>query len=78
MSVSQAAGLVEKAVGHDGSTVTQQDVANYKETGDASQTMKALVWQGKNKVEMGMVQLEQISQLNTTLITGFHSRCSQA
>ncbi|KAL2205232.1 GroES-like protein [Sarocladium strictum] len=52
MSVSQAAGLVEKAVGHDGSSVTAQDVANYKETGDASQTMKALAWQGKNKVEM--------------------------
>ncbi|KAK0386429.1 hypothetical protein NLU13_6266 [Sarocladium strictum] len=60
MSVSQAAGLVEKAVGHDGSTVTQQDVANYKETGDASQTMKALVWQGKNKVEMADVPKPKI------------------
>jgi predicted transcriptional regulator YheO len=57
MSVSQAAGLVEKAVGHDGSSVTAQDVANYKETGDASQTMKALAWQGKNKVEMGMLTI---------------------
>src|SRR5687768_11917359 len=54
MSVSKAANVVEKLAGHDGSSVTQQDVANYSETGDPSQTMKALVWQGKNKVEMGM------------------------
>lgn len=53
MSVTQAAHLGEQAIGHDGSTVTRQDVASYKETGDPSQTMKALVWQGKNKVEMG-------------------------
>lgn len=49
---SQAAFKLEKAVGHDGSTITQQDVANYESTGDSSHTMKALVWQGKNKVEI--------------------------
>lgn len=49
---SQAAFQVEKAVGHDGSTITRQDVTNYESTGDPSRTMKALVWQGKNKVEM--------------------------
>lgn len=50
MSVSQAAYQAEKAVGHDGSTITQQDVTNYEATGDKENTMKALVWQGKNKV----------------------------
>lgn len=49
---SQAAFQVEKAVGHEDSTITQQDVTNYQSTGDSSQTMKALVWQGKNKVEI--------------------------
>lgn len=50
---SQAAFQVEKAVGHDGSTITRQDVTNYQEAGAGSgQTMKALVWQAKNKVEV--------------------------
>lgn len=49
---TQAAFKVEEAVGHDGSTITQQDVANYESTGDNSQTMKALAWQGKNKVQI--------------------------
>lgn len=53
MSVSQAAHVAEQAIGHDGSTVTQQDVASYKgETGNPNETMKALTWQGKNKVVM--------------------------
>ncbi|KAH8178139.1 alcohol dehydrogenase groES-like domain-containing protein [Sarocladium implicatum] len=60
MSVTQAAGLAEQAIGHDGSTVTKQDVASYKETGDASETMKALVWQAKNKVEMADVPRPKI------------------
>lgn len=51
MSVTQAAALAEKAIGHDGSTVTAQDVSSY--AGDGSgETMKALCWMGKNKVEV--------------------------
>lgn len=50
-SVTQAAFQAEKAVGHDGTTITQQDVTNYSESG-RSETMKALVWQAKNKVEV--------------------------
>ncbi len=50
---AQAAYAAEKAIGHGDNAVTQQDVADYSETGKAGQTMKALVWQGKNKVEMG-------------------------
>lgn len=49
---SQAAFQVEKLVGHDDSTITQQDVTNYEGMGDSTQTMKALAWQGKNKVEI--------------------------
>jgi alcohol dehydrogenase-like protein len=46
---------LEKAIGHDDSAITQQDVSNYNEAGvgDPSQTMKALCWMGKNKVEVG-------------------------
>jgi hypothetical protein len=52
MATSRAANLVEQAVGHDGSAVIQQDVASYEQTGDKSETMKALTWQGKNKVQV--------------------------
>lgn len=54
MSMTQAAWQAEKAIGHGDNAVTQQDVANYSQTGDASETMKALTWQGVNKVEMCM------------------------
>jgi threonine dehydrogenase-like Zn-dependent dehydrogenase len=52
MATSQAAYGVEKAVGHDDSAILQQDVSNYSQTGDSSQTMKALCWMGKGKVEV--------------------------
>ena len=56
MAASQAAYGVEKAVGHDGNPVIEQDVSDYKKTSDDHKTMKALVWQGKNKVEIGKPQ----------------------
>lgn len=49
---AQAAYHVEQAIGHDDSAITRQDVADNKTAGDPSRTMKALVWQGKNKVEI--------------------------
>lgn len=52
MATSKLAYAVEKVIGHDDSAVTQQDVSNYNETGDPEHTMKALTWQGKNKVQM--------------------------
>lgn len=52
MALSQAAHAAEQAIGHQGDEVTAQDVANYNKTGDASATMKALTWQGKNTVTM--------------------------
>ncbi|KAK4033552.1 chaperonin 10-like protein [Parachaetomium inaequale] len=48
---SQAAYVVEKAIGHEKENI-KQDVANYEGIGDPNDTMKALVWQGKQKVEV--------------------------
>lgn len=50
---SQAAYAAEQAIGHQGDAVTAQDVTNYPKGSDSNDTMKALVWQGKNKVEIG-------------------------
>ncbi|EHA46100.1 hypothetical protein MCOR27_006639 [Pyricularia oryzae] len=52
MATAQAAYAAEKAVGHQEGGITRQDVSDYTETGDPSRTMKALVWMGKNKVEI--------------------------
>lgn len=49
---SQAAYGIEKLVGHE-KEHTKQDVSNYEGVGDPNETMKALVWQGKQKVEVG-------------------------
>ncbi|KAK3317123.1 chaperonin 10-like protein [Cercophora scortea] len=51
MATSQAAYGLEKAIGHD-KEFLQQDVSNYSQTGDPSELMKALTWQGKQKVEV--------------------------
>lgn len=53
MSVTQAAHKAEQAIGHDDNAIIQQDVSSYAETGEPGETMKALAWQGKNKVEIG-------------------------
>jgi hypothetical protein len=50
---SQAALGIEKVLGHE-KEHTKQDVSNYAGVGDPNKTMKALVWQGKQKVEVGM------------------------
>lgn len=49
---SQAAYVVERTIGH-GKENIKQDVSNYQGIGDPNDTMKALVWQGKQKVEVG-------------------------
>jgi len=48
---SQAAYLAEQAIGHQKEEI-KQDVSNYEGIGDSKDTMKALVWQGKQKVEV--------------------------
>jgi len=56
MAMSQAAYKLEQAIGHDTNATIAQDVSNpasYPEAADPSgEKMKALVWMGKNKVEV--------------------------
>ncbi|KAK5134687.1 hypothetical protein LTR08_006202 [Meristemomyces frigidus] len=56
MALSQAAYKVEQALGHGDNAVTAQDVSNpgndREKYGDPNVTMKALVWMGKNDVQM--------------------------
>jgi hypothetical protein len=58
MSLSQAAYQVEKAIGHRDNAETEQDITNpaqdREKYGHPTETMQALVWQGKNSVEVGM------------------------
>ena len=60
MATSKAAYAVEKAIGHDDTAILQQDVSNYEKSGDASETMKALCWIGKQKVEVREVAKPKI------------------
>lgn len=50
---AQAAYAAEKAIGHD-TEFTRQDVASYtgQGEGETNETMKALAWQGKQKVQV--------------------------
>lgn len=60
MALSQAAYKAEQALGHDDNSKTAQDVTNpaldREKYGDPSgEKMQALIWNGKNKVEMSMI-----------------------
>ena len=55
---SQGANILEKAMGHVEGGVTEQDVSNpdrdrEKYADPSGEKMKALVWNGKNSVELG-------------------------
>ncbi|MCJ1475370.1 hypothetical protein MMC13_004032 [Lambiella insularis] len=57
MAMSQAANYVEKATGHTGDAITEQDMTNpardrAKYADPSGETMKALVWMGKNEVQV--------------------------
>lgn len=56
MAMSQAAFKVEQALGHGDNATTAQDVTNPSNVPHAAdpsgEKMKALVWMGKNKVEI--------------------------
>jgi hypothetical protein len=59
MALSQAATLAEKIIGHGNNATTEQDVTNpgrdrAKYADPSGEKMKALVWMGKNKVEVRM------------------------
>ncbi|KAK5014804.1 hypothetical protein LTR16_000872 [Cryomyces antarcticus] len=54
--MSQAAAKLEQYLGHGDNAITEQDVTNparnREKYGDPTENMQALVWMGKNKVEM--------------------------
>lgn len=57
MAMSQAANLLEKALGHGGTATTEQDLTNPnrdpgKYADPSGEKMKALVWNGKNDVRV--------------------------
>jgi threonine dehydrogenase-like Zn-dependent dehydrogenase len=57
MALSQAAGLVEKIIGHTGDATTEQNLTNpsqdvEKYADPSGEKMKALVWNGKNSVKV--------------------------
>jgi len=57
MALSQAAAVVEKILGHDNNATTEQDITNpgrdrAKYADPSGETMKALVWMGKNTVQV--------------------------
>jgi hypothetical protein len=61
MAMSQAAWKAEQALGHGDNTNTVQDVTNpgnKPEWGNPNETMKALAWMGKNKVEVGKQRIK--------------------
>lgn len=65
---SQAAYAVEKAIGHDKEHI-KQDVSNYSgDAGDPSETMKALVWKGKQKVAVETVPKPKIIEDNDVIL----------
>jgi len=58
---------MEKAIGHDNNATTEQDITNpgrdrAKYADPSGETMKALVWNGKNSVKMGKFSWPQTEQ----------------
>jgi len=69
MAASQAANVVDRVAGHRDNAITAQDASNPAKPGlgYSSDTMKALAWQGKNKVEVIEVPKPKILE-NTDVI----------
>ncbi|KAI2618326.1 GroES-like protein [Hypomontagnella submonticulosa] len=65
---TQAAYAVEKAIGHDGSSITQQDISSFDGETGKSETMKALCWMGKNSVEVRDVPRPKIIEPNDVIL----------
>lgn len=82
MAVSQSANVLEKAMGHVEGGVTEQNMTNpdrdREKYGDPSgEKMKALVWNGKNSVEVGSLSIDTLILILLVLIVCF-SRNPQA
>lgn len=55
MAASQAAGLVEKVIGHGDNAAVTTDVSNYSKNDYGQETgarIKATTWQGKNSIQV--------------------------
>ncbi|OBR07961.1 Alcohol dehydrogenase GroES-like domain-containing protein [Colletotrichum higginsianum IMI 349063] len=66
---TQAAYAAEQVIGHQDDAVTAQDVTNYSgDKGGSNELMKALVWQGKNKVEIVTVPRPKILEENDVIL----------
>ncbi|KAK6216829.1 alcohol dehydrogenase -like domain-containing protein [Colletotrichum tabaci] len=66
---TQAAYAAEQVIGHQDDAVTAQDVTNYSgDKGGSNELMKALVWQGKNKVEIATVPRPKILEENDVIL----------
>ncbi|OAA34936.1 S-(hydroxymethyl)glutathione dehydrogenase [Metarhizium rileyi] len=59
MAASQAAYAAEKYIGHDDNAATTQDVSSFPDAGEGDR-MNALVWMGKNRVEIAQVPKPKI------------------
>ncbi len=59
MAMTQAAALLERAIGHNPGAATAQDASNpridrQKYADPSGEMMQALCWEGKNAVQVGM------------------------
>lgn len=73
MATSQAANLAEKAMGHTGDAVTEQNMSNpdrdrQKYADPSGETMKALAWMGKNTVEVIEVSKPRILEDSDVIV----------
>ncbi|KAI0846959.1 GroES-like protein [Daldinia vernicosa] len=68
MAATQGAHLAEKVIGHDGSSITAQDVSSYSGEAGRAETMKALCWMGKNTVEVRDVPRPKIIEPNDVIL----------
>jgi hypothetical protein len=65
MALSQAAALLEKAIGHGDNAVTAQDITNpgrdrEKYADPSGETMQALCWMGKNTPKICKCELSLV------------------
>jgi hypothetical protein len=79
MALSQAAALLEKAIGHGDNATTEQDITNpgrdrAKYADPSGEKMKALCWMGKNNAQVCKFDLNS-TQCNDTFLTGKWSGC---
>ncbi|KAI1204420.1 GroES-like protein [Annulohypoxylon truncatum] len=68
MATSQAAYGAEKVIGHDGSSITAQDITHPSGETGKEETMKALCWMGENNVQVLDVPRPKIVEPNDVIL----------